>query len=126
MDHRNKILQGGGGLIRGRWSLVSGPWSRAKRVHGFALLMTLTLLAFLVLLLIGLATYTRIETAVSSNMQRQGQARENALLALNVAVGQLQKYAGPDQRVTATAESLSGVDAQKVHYTGVWPSTVTT
>src|SRR4051812_17306661 len=126
MDYGKKILQRGERLFGGPSSLVSGRSSRVKRVEGFALLMTLTLLAFLVLLLVGLATYTRIETAVSSNMQRQGQARENALLALNVAVGQLQKYAGPDQRVTATAESLSGVDAQKIHYMGVWASTATT
>jgi len=92
---------------------------RAKR-GGFALLLTLTLLAFLVLLLVGLATYTRIETSVASTTQRQGQARENALLALNVALGQLQKYAGPDTRATATAETTAGVDPQKAHYTGVW------
>lgn len=85
--------------------------------------MTVTLLAFLVILLVGLATYTRIETAVAGNTQRQAQARQNALLALNVALGQLQKSAGPDQRVTATAESVPGVNGQKAHYTGVWDST---
>src|SRR3954465_5381380 len=121
MDHRQKTRQREarvpscpGSLVSGRGALTGGPSSPAKRVEGFALLMTLTLLAFLVLLLIGLATYTRIKTAVSSNMQGQGQAGENALLALNGALGQLQKVAGPDQRVTATAESLSGVDAQKI------------
>jgi len=88
--------------------------------RGFALLLTLTLLAFVVLLLVALATYTRVETAVAGNMQRQAQARENALLALNVALDQLQQHAGPDQRVTATAESRSGVNLQKRYYTGVW------
>ena len=34
---------------------------RAQR-RGFALLITLTLLAFLVILLVGLATFTRVET----------------------------------------------------------------
>src|SRR5689334_6521338 len=95
---------------------TSGGRHRARR--GFALLLTITLLAFAVLLLVGLATYSRIETAVSGNSQRQGQARENALFALNVALGQLQKYAGPDARVTATAEGEAGADAQKSHYTG--------
>jgi Tfp pilus assembly protein PilX len=93
-----------------------GP--RARR--GFALLITLTLLSFLVLLLVGLATYTRVETAIAGNMQRQTQARENALLALNVAVAQLQKHAGPDQRATATAEKVPGADPIKARYTGVW------
>lgn len=86
---------------------------------GFALLLTITLLAFLVLLLVGLATYTRIETAIVGNSQRQAQARENALLALNVALGQLQKHAGPDRRVTATAEAFSNGPGTS-HYTGVW------
>jgi len=89
------------------------------RTGGFALLITITLLSFVVLLLVGLATYTRIETAISGNTQKQAQARQNALLALDVALGQLQKHAGPDQRVTATAENFGGVAGTR-YYTGVW------
>ena len=96
---------------------------RAQR-RGFALLITLTLLAFLVILLVGLATFTRVETAVAGNTQRQAQARQNALYGLNIAVAQLQKYAGPDSRVTATALSVAGVNSQKRRYTGVWDTTV--
>ena len=77
--------------------------SRQNR-RGFALLITVTLLAFLVLLLVSLATLTRVETQVSANNQRLAQARQNALMALNIALGQLQKYTGPDQRVTAPAD----------------------
>jgi Tfp pilus assembly protein PilX len=87
--------------------------------RGFALLIVLSLLALLVILLIGLASVTRVETAVAGNTQRQAQARENALLALNLAVAQLQKHAGPDQRVTATADALGGTHKQ---FTGVWDS----
>ncbi len=90
--------------------------------RGFALLITLTMLAFIVLMLVGLAAYTRVETSVAGNTQRQAQARENALLALTVAVGQLQKYAGVDTAITATAEGFGGRDGTR-HYTGVWPST---
>lgn len=90
--------------------------------RGFALLITLTMLAFIVLMLVGLAAYTKVETSVAGNTQRQAQARENALLALNVAVGQLQKYAGVDTAITATAEGFGGRDGTR-HYTGVWPST---
>lgn len=89
---------------------------RAKSA-GFALLITLTLLAFVVALLVALALYTRIETAISGNSQRQAQARENALLALDVALAELQRHAGPDRRVTATAAALSSANP---HYTGVW------
>ena len=101
-------------------SRLSPPASRLRKAnHGFALLITITLLAFLVVLLIGLAAYTRVETAIAGNTQRQTQARQNALTALNVALGQLQRYAGPDQRVTATADAFGGASATK-HYTGVW------
>ncbi|MFH1500104.1 MAG: hypothetical protein ABII82_20040 [Verrucomicrobiota bacterium] len=71
---------------------------------GFALLITVTLVAFLVLITVGLATLTRVETQVAANSQTQDQARQNALMALNIALGQLQKHTGPDQRVTATAD----------------------
>lgn len=98
-----------------------GPRSLGSSCRGFALLIVVSLLAFLVLLLVGLAAYTRIETAVAGNMQRQAQARENALLALNVAVGQLQAHAGPDQRVTATAEAFAN-RAGTTRYVGVWPT----
>ncbi len=87
------------------------------------MLITITLLAFLVILLVGLATYTRVETAIAGNTQRQAQARQNALFALNVAVAQLQKQAGPDTRVTTTAAVIDGAVAQKRRYTGVWDTT---
>ncbi len=75
-------------------------------------------------LLVGLATYSRIETAIAGNTQRQAQARQNALFAVNVAVAQLQKYAGPDARVTTTAGAfLSAPNAQKKYYMGVWDTT---
>lgn len=96
---------------------------RRSRTRGFALLLTVALLAFLLILLLGLAAYTRVETAVAGNTQRQAQARQNALLALNVAVGQLQQYAGPDTRATATADAFSP-NAGTTHYTGVWDTTI--
>lgn len=83
------------------------------------MLITITLLAFLVLLLVSLASLTRVETSVAANNQQLAQARHNALLALNIAVGQLQKYAGPDARVTAQA-SLIGATVENPWFTGVW------
>jgi hypothetical protein len=124
----------------------ASPLRRSQREsRGFALLITVTLLAFLVLLLVSLASLTRVETQVASNNQQIAQARQNALLALNIALGQLQKHAGPDQRVTAradvttppgvtvTAESvaadtLNSIDtywraSRNRHWTGVWLNT---
>jgi hypothetical protein len=74
------------------------------RRGGFALLITVTLLAFLVLLLVSLASLTRVETQVAGNNQQLAQARQNALMALNIALGQLQRHTGPDQRVTTPAD----------------------
>ncbi|MFH1499656.1 MAG: hypothetical protein ABII82_17740 [Verrucomicrobiota bacterium] len=84
--------------------LTVGRQPRSPR--GFALLITITLVAFLVLILVGLATLTRVETQVAANSQQQAQARQNALMALNIAIGQLQKHTGPDQRITARADII--------------------
>lgn len=78
--------------------------SAKSRTKGFALLITVTLLAFLVLLLVSLASLTRVETQVASNNQNLAQARQNALMAMNIALGELQKYTGPDQRTTARSD----------------------
>ena len=101
------------------------PKSSVRRERGFALLITITLLAFLVLLLVSLASLTRVETQVAANNQQLAQARQNALMALNIAVGQLQKYAGPDQRTTARADLENGAGKSSGMWTGVYGSSVT-
>ena len=134
-------------LVIRHWSLVI---PRRRRRGGFALLITITLLAFLVLLLVSLASLTRVETQVAANNQSLAQARQNALMALNIALGQLQKYTGPDQRVTAKADvtipssvsssitpTTTGAAARILldtywaasrnrHWTGAWQNTNTT
>lgn len=100
-------------------ALPGGGRRFAGSQAGFALVIAVTLLAFIVALLAGLAAHTRIETAVAGQAQRQARARENALLALSLAIGRLQRFAGPDQRVTATAEARGYVPGT-AHYTGVW------
>lgn len=95
------------------------PFSSRPR-KGFALLITITLLAFLVLLLVSLASLTRVETQVANNSQQVAQARQNAIMAMNIALGRLQQLAGPDARVTGTAELVAGADASKQKWTGVW------
>ncbi len=84
--------------------------ARGTARGGFALLITITLVAFLVLVLVALATLTRVETRVADNSRDQAMARQHALFALNLAIGQLQEYTGPDQRVTTTADILADTD----------------
>jgi len=91
---------------------------------GFALLITLMLLALAVLLLLSLATLTRIETMTAANAQRAADARQNALLALHMAVGQLQRFAGADQRVTARADLLPE-SVGNPYWTGIWDAAST-
>lgn len=60
------------------------------RTGGFAILITLGLLAFLVLLLLALAALTKVETRNADGALKQTQARQNALMALTIALGRLQ------------------------------------
>ena len=92
---------------------------KARPSRGFALLITVTLLAFLVLLLVSLASLTRVETQVANNNQQLAQARQNALMALNIAIGELQKYTGPDQRTTARSD-MDGSLANTTTASGRW------
>ena len=78
------------------------------RQEGFAVVVSLSLLAFVLLLVIALSTLVQVESS-SSQIQRQVlEARQSALLGLSVAIGQLQAYAGADQRVTGTAVLADG------------------
>lgn len=85
---------------------------------GFALLITITLLAFLVVLMVSMAALSRVETQVADNGQKLAQARQNAMTGLNLALGQLQRHAGPDLRMTSSAEITS--PARNGHFAGVW------
>jgi hypothetical protein len=85
--------------------------------------MSLVLMGFIVLLLYSLTAMTQIETQASTSNQRMLQAQQNALTGLSVALGQLQKYAGPDQRVTALAnmdETLADTATANGHWLGVY------
>lgn len=91
--------------------------------RGFVLVLTLSLLSFLLLLVLALAASLRIETQTAFNNMQWNNARQNALLGLNVALGQLQELAGPDERVTARAEILShkySLPSGHAYWTGVW------
>lgn len=93
------------------------------RKRGFALVLTLVLLALLVLAVVGLGTLARVGSRVAAASGQQAKARQHARLALQVALGQLQAAAGPDDRVTAmagVAGIAAGPDARTRHWCGVW------
>ncbi|WP_162024483.1 MULTISPECIES: hypothetical protein [unclassified Lentimonas] len=84
-------------------------YSRKKKSNsatsqdGFALVIALSLMAFILLLLLSITTLVQVETRSANTSKIQMEAEQAALLSLNIAIGELQKTAGPDQRITAAA-----------------------
>jgi hypothetical protein len=101
-----------------------------SKKSAFALVIALNLMAFILLLLLSISTLVRVETSTAQTALTHLKAQQNALLGLQVALGNLQKLAGPDQRATATAGILTNgyasVDADDAaqHWTGIWDSTL--
>lgn len=101
--------------------MKSTPILKPSRNSGFALVIALSLMAFVLLLLLSMSTLVQVESQ-SANIQLQRlEAEQAALLGLNVALGELQKTAGPDQRVTADA-NINDANIQRPHVLGVWNS----
>ena len=89
--------------------------------RGFALVIALSLMAFVVLLLLSIATLLRVEQMGADTARQQLEAEQVALLSLNLAIARLQETAGLDQRVTAPAASVASVNGPQ-ELIGVWRS----
>ncbi|MDI1319066.1 MAG: hypothetical protein PSW75_02590, partial [bacterium] len=93
------------------------------RQSGFALLITLSLLALLVLTLLALSALVSINGQVAISGTYQVQARQNALLGLNLGLSDLQRHAGDGTRVTGMA-GITGIAPLAAnstrHWCGVW------
>jgi hypothetical protein len=107
------------------------------RQRGFALVITLSLMILLTLLAVGLLGLSSVSLRNSAQGEALRTARANARLAMMLAIGQLQRTTGPDQRITMTADQRpKGSDGHQTsaaqgsrHWAGVyrsWPSTATT
>lgn len=92
---------------------------RHDRDRGFALVITLSLMVLLTVVAVGLLTLSSISLRGGTRGDLQAQARANARMALMLAIGELQRQAGPDTRVTARADIL---DEQNPPVLGVWRS----
>ncbi len=87
---------------------------------GFALVVTLSLMILLTVIAIGLLSLSTISLRASTHGSAAAVAQANARLALMMAVGELQRTAGPDQRITAPANLVNPNAPAGV--TGVWNS----
>jgi hypothetical protein len=87
--------------------------------RGFALVVTLALMVLLTMLGVGLLSLSSISLRSVAQGQARATARANARLALLLALGELQRQAGIDTRVTARADILGKNDPPVL---GVWQS----
>ncbi len=95
------------------------PQKSKTAPKGFALIVTLSLMVLLTILALGLLTLSTISLRASGAGSDQAVARSNARLALMLAIGDLQKHAGLDTRITAKADVL---DEKNPPVMGVWKS----
>ncbi len=93
------------------------PGSRAGN-RGFALVITLSLMVLLTIVAVGLLSLSAIGLRSSNHEMSMATARANARLALSLAIGELQKSTGPDQRITMTANLRPGQEPANPNWTG--------
>ncbi len=89
--------------------------------RGFALIVTLSLMILLTVIAVGLLTLSSISLRSSSQGSALAAARGNAKLGLMLAIGEMQKALGPDQRISANASSFNP-SAQHPNLVGAWSS----
>ena len=74
---------------------------------GFSLVLSLTIMAAMVMMVIVLASFLQVESRLAQSHAGYLRARFNALASARIAIGQLQQLAGPDQRVTMRADMFA-------------------
>lgn len=85
-------------------------------------MVSVVLMVLIVIVGLGMTSLAVIELRKTASASPAKVAKDNARLALIQAIGQLQRTMGPDQRVSASAEILSG-NPKQPHWTGVWRTT---
>lgn len=97
-----------------------------KRSPGFSLILSLTLMAGIVMLLVTVSAFITIESRAVINQQLATRARLNAVVSMRLALAHLQQEAGPDRRATARADiTQPNITPDKIlnpTWTGIWRS----
>ncbi|QTN31406.1 hypothetical protein HZ994_03370 [Akkermansiaceae bacterium] len=76
---------------------------RYRKRSGFALVSALMLMVLLGILALGMLSLSALTLRTSGRQDSMNEARANARMALQIAIGELQKEMGPDMRVSAKA-----------------------
>lgn len=101
-------------ILKARW----GARGEAARDRGFALVVTLLLMILMTVIAVGLLQLSSVSLRSASHSAAEWTARNNAMMALNLAIAQLQRTAGPDQRITAPAQLADPANPKS--WCGVW------
>ena len=107
--------------------MISNP-SATRDARGFALVISLSLMVLLVVVAVGLLGLSAISLRSSTRSEAMEIAKANARMALSLALGELQKSTGPDQRVTMTSGLRTGDAPPNPSWTGatnVTPASLT-
>jgi len=91
-----------------------------RKPRGFALIVTLSLMILLTVIAVGLLSISVVSLRSSNHQSAAATARSNARLALMLAIGELQKNAGPDTRISAPGNLVDPAIAPGI--TGIWKS----
>ena len=79
---------------------------RNKHSPGFSLILSLTVMAGLIMLIVTVSAFITIESRAAMNQQLATRARLNGIVAMRLALAHLQQEAGADRRATARAEII--------------------
>jgi len=93
-------------MISKRMSLYNSPTTPANPREGSVLLVTILMVSLLLVIVLAFVTRVRLEHRQVYEQESHTLARANARLGLELAIAQLQKHAGPDQRITAPATTV--------------------
>ncbi|MFN6269995.1 MAG: hypothetical protein ACK40T_06340 [Akkermansiaceae bacterium] len=100
------------------------PLFKRQISNGFALIATILLMVLLAIITVGTLSLSVVTLRTGNQDSAQARARANARMALVIAVGELQKQMGADQRISAKSDILDQ-DLSKLihrHWTGSWGS----
>lgn len=105
--------------------MVKKPSTLKSKRSGFSLVLSLVMAAALVIVIIVLAAFLKVESRLAMNSVLLTRARLNTIASLRLAQGNMQQLLGPDTRITAPSNIFddgSALDTFDFPVLGVWRS----